>query len=251
MSALKGSRRKLQRAHESLGGIVDLGGMATPPSFPPLAYHTESDMRSAPNNFLPPHRIDMDHVRRNKERETADMSSDEGTVDHMSQPEQQSPTYPTWTPINDPSARPRKLPLGLADFSLRNGYTVTNAELRMNEIFEGEVANVDKQDGLVYHSGHKSEDHDGRGTSYSLVWLDDDPEALPLQVQQWKDRKIKAQRSLEGPALENAVRNMLETGSALILERAGSTLSSESGYECLLTGTYSLCSETEATCLQS
>lgn len=237
MSAVRNSRRKPNRAQKSIGGIADLGSMATPPSFPPLAYHTESDMRSTPNDFLPPQQVEPNHhFQTDTEDDTGDFISDDDTLDHLSQHGQQSPTYPIWTPINDPSARPRKLPLDLDAFSLRNGYTVTNAELRMNEIFEGEIANVDKQDGLVYHSGHKSQDHDGRGTSYSFVWLDDDPEALPLQVQQWKDRKIKAQRSLEGPALENAVRNMLETGSALILERTGSKALTEDVYECLLSG---------------
>lgn len=214
----------------------------TPPLFPPLAYHPESDMRSTRNDFLPPHRVEggsQAHAGSGKDSGDT-ISSDEDVLDHARH-EQQSLIYPTWTPINNPYERPRKLPLDLAAFSLRNGYTLTNAELRMNEIFDQDFENVDKKDGLVYHKGHKSQDHDGQGTSYSFVWLEDDPEVLPAHVQQWKDKKTKDQRSLEGPTLENNVRCMLETGSAMILERTDSRSSSTDVNECLLPGESHTC----------
>ncbi|CZT20063.1 uncharacterized protein RCC_05920 [Ramularia collo-cygni] len=237
MSAPQPPRRKPSRTQYSAGGIVDLGDMATPPHFPPLAYHPESDLRSKPNDFLPHHLVEADHrTRSDVEQSLDDLESANGDAfDYPSQHEQHSPLiYPSWTPINDRSVRPRKLPLDSATFMQRNGYTVTNGELRMNEIFEDDFEKVDKQDGLVYHQGHKSRDVDGHGTSYSIVWLEDDPDQLPSQVQLWEDRQTKQRRSMEGPALENAVRHMLETGSALVLERTISETSCKDNYECLL-----------------
>lgn len=176
-----------------------------------------------PNDYMQPHQVTGQHrFRPQVDQDSAIYtSSDEEIMDDPSTPERQSPAYPTWTPINDPSARPRKMPLDLAAFSLRNGYSISNAELRMNEIFEGEIENVDRKDGLVYHLGHKCQDVDGNGTSYSFVWIDDDPTSLPAQVKQWKDKETKKQRCAEGPALENRIRHMLETGSALVVERVG------------------------------
>lgn len=239
MNTLRGPRRKPSRTQHSVGSIVDLGGMETPPP-PPLLYHPESDMRSTPNDYMPLHQVGTDnHVRHDTDQGTAIYaSSDEDTLDHLSQHDWEPLIYPTWTPINNPSEGPRKFPLDLGAFSLRNGYTLSHAELRMNEIFEDDIENVDRKDGLVYHQGHKSQDDDGQGTSYSFVWLEDDPKTLPAQFTLWKDKKTKKQRSLEAPALENDVRHMLETGSALILERVGSEPSPEGAYECLLPGTF-------------
>lgn len=106
----------------------------------------------------------------------------------------------------------------------------------MNEIFDDEMENVDRKDGLVYHHGHKCQDFDGLGTSYSFVWLDDDPESLPAQVKVWKDKRARHQRSTEGPALENYIRHMLETGSAFLVERTGPEPSPEGDCECILPG---------------
>lgn len=106
----------------------------------------------------------------------------------------------------------------------------------MNEIFDDEMENVDRKDGLVYHHGHKCQDFDGLGTSYSFVWLDDDPESLPAQVKVWKDKRARYQRSTEGPALENYIRHMLETGSALVVERTGPESSPQGDCECILPG---------------
>lgn len=238
MSELRSSRRRPSVAQESTGGIVDLGGMTTPPLFPLLSYATESDLRSTANDYMPPHRVATSkNIQPGAEQHSCDSAStDEVSPDHLSEHAPQSPKYLTWTPINHGSAHPRKLPLDLDAFSLRNGYTLTNAELRMNEIFEDEQEVVDKKDGLVYHQGHKCQDFDGSGSSYSFVWLDDDPSSLPEQVQQWKDKQTKTQRELEGPTQQNDVRRMLETGSALIVDRTGSEPSAESVYECLLSG---------------
>lgn len=212
--------------------------MSDPPLFPPLSHAIDSHLRATANEYLPLYQVATSKtIGPDLEQYSGDSESpDQDDLDDLAEHPPQTLNYPTWIPINYPSDRPRKLPLDLTAFSLRNGYTLTNAELRMNEIFDDEAGDIDKQDGLVYHQGHKCQDYDGLGSSYSFVWLDDDPKVLPAQVQQWKDRITKMKRHTEGQVLENDVRHMLETGSALVVERTSFEETAISVHECLLSG---------------
>lgn len=83
-----------------------------------------------------------------------------------------------------------ELRMDATEFWVRNGYVLQNADFHMVEVCDGDIAmHHCFDDDAVYHKGHKACDWDGKGASYSMVLMDDDPEDVPQQVEEWMARQ--------------------------------------------------------------
>lgn len=81
---------------------------------------------------------------------------------------------------------PPDLQMDATEFWVRNGYSIRNGKFNMREVYEGDIADQQNTESdAVYHKGHKAYDFDGKGTSYSVVLMGDDPEDLPSQALEW------------------------------------------------------------------
>lgn len=87
--------------------------------------------------------------------------------------------------VRSTSLSQSKFQIDDSKFWLRDGYVAHNIQFHMREIPDDDIAVSQVIEDAVYHKGHKFRDHDGKGTSYSIVLLDDDPEDIPRQAEQW------------------------------------------------------------------